>query len=128
MQMSMDAILPSLRPEQRKLIEGRTDLNQLIIPLFESWEVFRSQDRGGNKSRKIAKSVYEKLQKSFTNNELFERFWARKLVAETDEAAWGKFKSTVSTLLSQVSSIDRILNGSNSCNASSSCNITDNSS
>ena len=46
MQMSMDALLPSLRPEQRKLIEGTTDLDQLIIPLFESWEVFRSQDGG----------------------------------------------------------------------------------
>jgi hypothetical protein len=118
MQMSMDSLLPTLRPEQRKLIEGTTDLRQLIVPLFEMWETFRSTDERGNKTRKIAKSVYEKLKNNFTNNELFERFWARKLVAEKDNVAWGRFKSTVTTILNQASAIDNILNSMNMCNVS----------
>ena len=116
MQTSMDALLPTLRPEQRKLIEGTTDLRQLIASLFESWEAFRSSDDQGNKNRKIARSVYEKMKSSFTNNELFERFWANKSVAEKDGVAWGRFKSVVSIVLNQASAINNILNSMNMCN------------
>lgn len=116
MQLSMDSLLPTLRPEQRKLIEGTTDLRQLIVPLFETWETFRSTDEKGNKTRKIAKSVYEKMRSNFTNSELFERFWARKLVAEKDDVAWGRFKGAVTTILNQASAIDNILNSMNMCN------------
>ena len=118
MQTSMDALLPTLRPEQRKLIEGTTDLRQLIVPLFQTWENFRSLDGQGNKTRKIARSVYEKMKSNFTNNELFERFWARKLVAEKDDAAWGRFKSVVTIILDQASAINKILNSMNMCNVS----------
>lgn len=116
MQTSMDALLPTLRPEQRKLIEGTTDLRQLIVPLFQTWEAFRSSDDQGKKSRKLARSVYEKMKSSFTNNELFERFWANKLVAEKDGVAWERFKNVVSIVLNQASAINNILNSMNMCN------------
>ena len=125
MRLSMESLLPTLPPEQRKLIEGTKDLRQLIASLFETWQIFRSTDGRENKTRKIAKSMYDKLKSNFTNNELFERFWARKLVAQKDEAAWGRFKSTVTTILDQVSAVDKILNSMNMCNVYIPCSVAD---
>jgi hypothetical protein len=109
MQMGMDALLPNLGPEQRKLIEGTTDLWQLLIPLLQSWEQFRATDGRKTKAQKLAKSVYDRVKTNFTNNEVFQRFWEQKLVTEQDEAGWRKFKGLVSGILQQVSLIDRIL-------------------
>lgn len=126
MQMSMDALLFTLQPEQRKLIECTTDLRQLIVPLFQTWETFRSLDGQGNKTRKIAKSVYDKMKTTVTNNEFFERFWARKLITEKDEAAWERFKSVVTISLDQASAVDNILNSMNMCKVSVPGSVVDN--
>jgi hypothetical protein len=109
MNMAMDTLLPTLMPEQRKLIEGETDLRTLVVPLLQAWEDFRSTAR--SRTRKTAKSIYEKVKKDYLNNEHFERFWARKSVSEQDEASWSKFKTLVTGLLQQASMIDRILDG-----------------
>lgn len=116
MQTSMDSLLPSLQPEQRQIIEGTKDLRQLIVPLFQSWEAFRSADGQVKQTRTIARSMYDKLKKQFTNNDVFESFWAKKKVTEKDEVAWGRFKSVVKMILDQSTSIDRIVSGVNMCN------------
>jgi hypothetical protein len=109
MQICQDTLLPTLGPEQRKIIEGTTDLWQLLIPLLQSWEQLRATDGRKNKEQKLAKSVYDKVKSKFTNNEIFQRFWEQKLVTEQDEAGWRKFKGLVNGILQQVSLIDRIL-------------------
>jgi hypothetical protein len=119
MQMGMDTLLPTLRPEQRKIIEGTTDLWQLLIPLLQSWEHFRATDGRKTKAQKLAKSVYEKVKTNFTNNEIFDRFWQQKMVAEQDEAGWRRFKGLVSGMLQQVSLIDRILDSAGMGNVGS---------
>jgi hypothetical protein len=115
LQTSMESVLPTLRPEQRKVIEGTTDLTQLIAPLLQSWEQFRSVDAKAGKSRKLAKSMSEKMKSTFSTNELSERFWSRKLSAESEDASWGGFKNLVSGLLEQVIMVDKILNSLNNC-------------
>src|SRR5271170_2111532 len=115
LQTSMESVLPTLRPEQRKVIEGTTDLTQLIGPLFQSWEQFRSVDAKAGKTRKLAKSMSEKMKSSFSINKLSERFWSRKLSAESEDASWGGFKNVVSGLLEQVIMVDKILNSLNNC-------------
>lgn len=111
MQGAMDTLLPTLRPEQRKLIDGATDLRQLVIPLFNSWREFRSAEGRTGKSSKTAMSLVNKFRKIYTNNELFETFWRRKAAAENDEASWGGFETVVRNVLEQVGLIDRVIGG-----------------
>jgi hypothetical protein len=113
MQMAMDTLLPTLLPEQRKLLEGTTDLQRLIVPLFRSWEEFRSTENRANKTRNVAKSTYEKFKNHFSSSEVFEVFWKRKLAAECDEKSWGHFETVVRGTLEQVAVIDRVVNSVN---------------
>ena len=115
LQTSMESLLPTLRPEQRKVIEGTTDLTQLIVPLFQSWEQFRSTDARAGKTRKLAKSMSEKVKGSFSTSEFSEKFWSRKLSAEKEDASWRGFKDLVLGLLEQVILIDKVLNSLNNC-------------
>ena len=126
MQTSMDVLLPTLEPEQRTLIEGTTDLRQLIVPLFQTWETFRSLEGQGNKTRKIGRTVYDQIKTNFTNNELFERFWKGKLAAEKDNVAWGRFKSVVTIILDQASAVSNILNSMNMCSVQYHNDVADN--
>ena len=115
LQTSMQSLLPTLRPEQRKVIEGTADLTQLIVPLFQSWEQFRSTDARAGKTRKLAKSMSEKMKGSFSTSEFSEKFWSRKLSAEKEDASWRGFKDVVLGLLEQVILIDKVLNSLNNC-------------
>jgi hypothetical protein len=122
MQMAMDTILPTLRPEQRKLVEGTTDLRGLIVPLFRKWEEFRAGEGRAGRTRKVARSVYEKVKSNFTNNEVFEHFWRRKVGAERDEESYAKFEGVVRGVMEQVNFIDRALGGVNNVRTSSKTN------
>lgn len=116
MQMGMDAAFSSLRPEQRKIIETTKDLRALVVSLFQSWETFRMGEGRGSRSRKVAKSMYDKWKSTFSNCELFEQFWKRKMAAEADEASWGRFKKLLNSVLAQVGLIDRFLGSVQFCN------------
>jgi hypothetical protein len=112
MTQAMDTILPALQPEQRSLIEGITDVRQLLVPLFQSWEEFRSGDNRKIEAAKTAKAMYKTEKKPYKSNQLFERFWSRKVVAEQDETSWRGFKTVVKGLLEQMSLIQNILDAS----------------
>jgi hypothetical protein len=112
MQLSMDSLLPTLSPDKQALMTGITDLRQLIGPLFHQWEAFRAKRTSVSKLSDFAKTMHQKLKPTATTD-FFERFWERKLVAEKDSQAWGRFKSVVKVTLDQVSTIDRILGSAN---------------
>ena len=119
MQTGMDILLPQLSQEDKQIIEGQTDLEQLIISLFQAWEQSRANDKQANKPRRMAAAAYEKLKGKARNTELFDRFWSRKLADEEDDGRWKKFKLLVRTITSQVNLIDRILGGANMGNVAS---------
>jgi len=116
MQMGMDVLLPQLSVEDRSIIEGKTDLVQLIIPLFQTWEESRRADRSAKKNRLSAAAVHDKLKGNFRKTELFDRFWSRKLTDEEDGARWKRFKEVVRTIIGQVTLIDRMLSAANMAN------------
>jgi hypothetical protein len=113
LESAMGVIMPTLPPEQQKLIEGTTDLRQLIGPLFRKWEEFRSIEGRAKKNRKIAQVMYERVKRNFTNNEMFEGFWKRKVAEEKDAESYKKFEGVVRGVLGQVDTIDRVLSGMN---------------
>jgi hypothetical protein len=113
METGMSILLPQLRPEERQILEGSSDLNDMICRLFQSWERFRNTDNGGTKSRRVAVAVHEMMKMKFSNHEVFDKFWSRKLASERDEAAWARFKKTVKTVLGQIDLIDRVLDSAN---------------
>lgn len=119
MQTGMDILLPQLSQEDKQIIEGQTDLEQLVISLFQAWEQSRANDKQANKTRRMAAAVYEKLKGKARNTELFDRFWSRKLADEEDDGRWKKFKLLVRTITSQVNLIDRVLGGANMGNVAS---------
>jgi hypothetical protein len=95
------------------LVEGTTDLQGLIVPLFRKWEEFRAGEGREGRTRNVARSVYEKVKSNFTNNEVFEHFWRRKVGAERDEQSYAKFEGVVRGVMEQVNFIDRVLGGIN---------------
>jgi hypothetical protein len=113
MQLSMNSLLPTLSPDKQALMTGVTDLRQLISSLFHQWEAFRAKRTSVSKLGDFAKTMHQKLKPPTATTEFFERFWERKLVAEKDAQAWGRFKSVVKVTLDQVSTIDRILGSAN---------------
>ena len=118
LQTSMESVLATVSPEQRKVLEGTTDLTQLIVVLFQSWDQFRSIDVRAGKSRKFAKSMCEKMKSTLTMNELSESFWSRKQSIEREDASWRGFKKFVLGLLDQMVLIDKVLNSLNQCHVS----------
>lgn len=115
LQTAMEAILPSLPAEQRRVIQGTTDLKQLIVPMFQSWEQFRSTEGRAGKTKKLAKSMSEKMRASFSMSEVSEKFWSRKLSAEKEDVSWRGFKDLVMGLLEHVMLVDKVLNSLNNC-------------
>ena len=105
----MDAILSSLHPEQRRLIKGTTNLQEQLKPLLHAWEVNRSNNGDVNSTRQAAKVMYSKLANNYSDNDAFEKFWAKKLACNCDKMEWNKFKTVTMVLFEQVSQVDRIL-------------------
>jgi len=122
MQMVMDMLLPLLSTEDRAVIEGKQDLAGLIVPLFQSWEEFRTADKSAKKTRNTAREMYQKLKANFRKNEVFDSFWSRKLADEQDEVRWGGFKKAVRSMIEHMNLIDRVLSGTNMGNVPSDLN------
>jgi serine/threonine protein kinase len=105
----MDAILSSLQPEHRTLIKGATNLQEQLEPLLRAWEANRSNDGYVNSTRQAAKVMYSKLTDLYSDNDAFDKFWAKKLACKCDKMEWNKFKTVTMVLFEQISRVDRIL-------------------